>query len=63
MVATVVLVGVATEMGEACTRDDPDSQMVIPIKRRRIILDLFKEHDVEAMFSGHWHKNKYFPLC
>ena len=60
----------ATKKGQRCvvfghhplfgeTRDDPDSQMVIPIKRRRIILDLFEEHHVEAMFSGHWHKNKY----
>ena len=62
--------GRATKNGQRCivfghhplfgeTRDDPDSQMVIPIKRRRILLDLFKKHHVEAMFSGHWHKNKY----
>ncbi len=36
---------------------DPDSHMVIPTERRRVLLDLFAEHGVEAMFAGHWHKN------
>ncbi len=37
--------------------DDADSAMVIPAERRRVILDLFAEHGVEAMFAGHWHRN------
>ena len=37
--------------------DDADSAMVIPAERRRAILELFAEHGVEAMFSGHWHRN------
>ena len=37
--------------------DDVDSAMVIPAERRRVILDLFTEHGVEAMFAGHWHRN------
>ena len=37
--------------------DDPDSPMVIPNQRRRILLDLFAEYGVEAMFAGHWHQN------
>ena len=37
--------------------DDADSAMVIPSERRRVILDLFAKHGVEAMFAGHWHRN------
>ena len=36
---------------------DADSPMVIPGARRHVILDLFAEHGVEAMFAGHWHRN------
>ena len=31
--------------------------MVIPAERRSVILELFAEHGVEAMFAGHWHRN------
>ncbi len=37
--------------------DDADSAMTIPSERRGVILDLFAEHGVEAMFAGHWHRN------
>ncbi len=37
--------------------DDADSAMTIPMERRAVILDLFAEHGVEAMFAGHWHRN------
>ena len=37
--------------------DDADSAMVIPGNRRSVVLDLFAEHGVEAMFAGHWHRN------
>ena len=36
---------------------EADSAMAIPAERRRVILDLFAEHGVEAMFAGHWHRN------
>lgn len=37
--------------------DDADSAMTVPMERRSVILDLFAEHGVEAMFAGHWHRN------
>ena len=39
--------------------DEEDSWKVIPKKRRRVLLDLFKSHGVAAVFAGHWHQNNY----
>ncbi|MDA1278875.1 MAG: metallophosphoesterase [Chloroflexi bacterium] len=31
----------------------------IPLQRRMPLLELFREYGVEAVFSGHWHRNHY----
>ena len=36
---------------------EEDDWMVIPRERRRVLLDLFEEHEVTMMFSGHLHRN------
>ena len=40
-------------------RADRDSLLVIPTERRLLLLEMFKEHGVWGMFSGHWHRNNY----
>jgi len=37
--------------------DEKDNYFNIPQVRRRRLLDLLKKHDVEAVFSGHYHRN------
>jgi len=37
--------------------DEGDSWLVLPQKRRRILVDLLTEYDVSTVFSGHWHRN------
>ena len=37
--------------------DEDDSWLVIPRQRRRLLVDLFKAHEVAAVFAGHWHRN------
>ena len=40
--------------------DEPDDGIaIIPRERRRIILDLLRKHRASAVFSGHWHRNRY----
>lgn len=31
----------------------------IPLERRMPLIELFRQYDVEAVFSGHWHRNHY----
>lgn len=38
---------------------EEDSMMVIPRERRRLLLDMFGEFGVSAVFAGHWHENNY----
>jgi serine/threonine-protein phosphatase CPPED1 len=38
-------------------RDEEDGYFVIPQETRFPLLDLFHEHSVTAVFSGHWHRN------
>jgi len=33
--------------------------LVIPLERRRVVLDLFERYSVSAVFAGHTHKNYY----
>lgn len=39
--------------------NDEDSPMHLPGARRRPLLELFREYDVAAVFSGHLHRNNY----
>ena len=39
--------------------NDEDSPMHLPEARRRPLLELFREYDVAAVFSGHLHRNNY----
>ena len=39
--------------------DEDDSWLVIPKKRRRVLVDLFVKYGVSHVFSGHWHRNHY----
>lgn len=39
--------------------DDEDSSTHLPGVRREPLLELFREHDVSAIFSGHLHRNNY----
>ena len=38
--------------------DEPDAYSNMPIHIRSELLNLFVEHDVRAVFSGHYHNNK-----
>ena len=35
----------------------PEKSFVIPKKRRRLVMELFREFQVTACFSGHFHQN------
>ena len=37
--------------------DEPDQYFNIPLERRRSYLDLFRQHGVTALVSGHYHRN------
>ena len=37
--------------------DEPDEYFNIPLERRRAYLDLFRQHGVTALVSGHYHRN------
>ena len=39
--------------------DEEDQYFNIPIERRKTHLELFHEYGVEAIFSGHYHRNSY----
>ena len=40
--------------------DEPDDGIaIIPRERRRIILDLLRNHETSGVFAGHWHRNNY----
>lgn len=39
--------------------DEADQYFNIPLERRRVYLELFKEYGVRAVFSGHYHRNAY----
>ena len=39
--------------------EEEDTHFAIPAERRRVLLELFKAHGVSAVFSGHWHRNRY----
>ena len=39
------------------TDDEPDEYFNIPLARRSIYLDLFKQAGVQALISGHYHRN------
>lgn len=44
----------------ADSADEPDDGLsIIPLERRRIILDLLREHNTSGVFAGHWHRNHY----
>ena len=36
-----------------------EHHLVIPLERRRVVLDLFRRYGVRAVFAGHWHRNNY----
>lgn len=36
-----------------------ERHLVIPLERRRVVLDLFRRYGVRAVFAGHWHRNNY----
>ena len=36
-----------------------EDHLVIPRRRRRVVLDLFRRYGVRAVFAGHWHRNNY----
>ncbi len=36
-----------------------EAHLTIPIARRRPVLNLLREYDVDAVFAGHWHRNNY----
>ncbi len=36
---------------------EKDNYFNIPLVRRKLLLDLLKKHGVEAIFSGHYHRN------
>lgn len=38
-------------------RKFPDSYFNIPIEIRKVVLSLFRKHNVKACFSGHFHQN------
>ncbi len=37
--------------------DEADAYWTIPQERRKLLIDLFAEHGVTAIFSGHYHRN------
>ena len=40
--------------------DQPnDGIAIIPVERRRVILDLLRKHKASGVFAGHWHRNSY----
>jgi 3',5'-cyclic AMP phosphodiesterase CpdA len=40
--------------------DEPDDGFVtVPGGRRKIILNLLREHEASGVFAGHWHRNNY----
>jgi 3',5'-cyclic AMP phosphodiesterase CpdA len=39
--------------------DEEDYGGNLPLERRRPLIDLFRKHDVSAVFGGHLHKNNY----
>jgi 3',5'-cyclic AMP phosphodiesterase CpdA len=40
--------------------DEPDNGiMVFPGERRRVVLELLRDHGTSAVFVGHWHRNNY----
>jgi len=40
--------------------DEPgEAHLTIPIVRRRPVLKLLREYEVDAVFAGHWHQNNY----
>lgn len=41
------------------TPGDPDGSMAVPMERRMVLLDLFRDHGVSAVFAGHLHRNNY----
>ncbi len=43
----------------ADTPDEKDSVLNIPLARRRVLLDMFRQYRVTAVFTGHWHRNNY----
>ena len=45
---------------ERAEEDVPEeAHLTIPIERRRPVLRLLREYDVDAVFAGHWHRNNY----
>jgi 3',5'-cyclic AMP phosphodiesterase CpdA len=41
------------------TPDEDDDYFNLPLEQRKIYLDLFRRHGVEAVFAGHSHRNSY----
>lgn len=41
------------------TPDERDKYFNLPLERRQVYLDLFKEYGVRAVFAGHYHRNAY----
>ena len=39
--------------------DEDDQYFNIPSERRKAFLEMFDDHGVEAIFSGHYHRNSY----
>jgi predicted phosphodiesterase len=39
--------------------DEPDQYFTMPQQRRAQLLELFGDHRVTAVFSGHYHRNAY----
>ena len=37
--------------------DEGDSWLVLPLERRRVLVDLLTEYGVGTVFCGHWHRN------
>ena len=44
---------------EDWSKDDLEIGLVIPLERRSIVLELFNQYSVSAVFTGHTHKNQY----
>lgn len=38
---------------------EKERSLVIPLKRRKVVLNLLKTYGVSAVFAGHWHRNNY----
>jgi 3',5'-cyclic AMP phosphodiesterase CpdA len=39
------------------TADEKDEYFNIPLERRKLFLDLFREYNVQYVFAGHYHRN------